>query len=630
MKNSILTILLLLSLQVIYSQNYAVSLIPDSLKKDAFVVIRNDTKEVVLTDVNKGTAKHKEAYTILNKIGEEQAYLVVFYDKESSVTINSITMYDEFGEKIRKIKSTEIIDVPAYSGALFADNRVKAFKPDYAKLPYTIEYEYEVSSSNMISQGVWSPYSNYNQSVQSSKLSITFPKSVTLNRKEFGMNAIESETKSGDKLWIWESQHLKAIINEPYSTSFIENVPNVYLMPSVIKWDKYEGLSNNWKEYGLWAYNLYNGKSELCEEEKIKVKELLKNTNDTLEQIKSLYKYMQERTRYVGIQVGIGGWQPFDAKTVYETGYGDCKALTNYMHSLLKFAGIKSHPALVGSGRYIEPILMDFPNFHQFDHVILSVPLSKDTLWLETTSQMIPFGFLGDFTDNRDVLLLTNEGGKFAHTPKYTVNENKQTSIIDLKIDTLGCANINITTSYKALKYDEITKLFYLNTDEQKKWLYENCEFPSPQINSFKISENKNIIPDATIIQDITSRNYATFSGNYMIFPINVADRIEPLLKMTKPRNSEIILERDNNYNDSITIEFPASYKIESLPQNKTIQSKFGTYNYAISSTDNKIIYKRNLIIYRGRHAAADYKDFYDTILAISKADGIKIMVIKN
>ena len=97
----------------------------------------------------------------------------------------------------------------------------------------------------------------------------------------------------------------------------------------------------------------------------------------------------------------LGGLQPFDAKTVFETGCGDCKALSNYMFSLLKLIGVRSYPAIVSSGTYIEPIFLEFPNFQQFDHAILCVPHLKDTIWLECTNQKIPFGFLGDFTDDR-------------------------------------------------------------------------------------------------------------------------------------------------------------------------------------------------------------------------------------
>ena len=81
---------------------------------------------------------------------------------------------------------------------------------------------------------------------------------------------------------------------------------------------------------------------------------------------------MQKSTRYVNVSLGVGGWQPIAAKDVYKHGYGDCKALSNYMKALLKEAGITAHYTLVNAGARARRLLADLPG-SSFNHAILCV-----------------------------------------------------------------------------------------------------------------------------------------------------------------------------------------------------------------------------------------------------------------
>lgn len=106
----------------------------------------------------------------------------------------------------------------------------------------------------------------------------------------------------------------------------------------------------SWNDFGKFIASLNKGRDQLPENIKVKVDELTRGVSDPLEKIIRLYGFMQQNTRYISIQLGIGGWQPFSAEFVGQKGYDDCKALTNYMQSLIKHAGIKSYYALIKSG----------------------------------------------------------------------------------------------------------------------------------------------------------------------------------------------------------------------------------------------------------------------------------------
>jgi hypothetical protein len=624
-------LLLAFSMCPVYSQFYPVSLIPDSLISNANLVIREQLREFELQSVNSGKETCFIAQTILNKEGEDLASLILLYDKNSTIKIKEIAYYDIKGAKIRNVKMSEITDSPA-SGlfGLFADRRIKYFKPNQPVYPYTVKYEYETDLRNIISFKTWRPISNYNISAQHVIFRFMHPLMYKINKKEEYIKSLNLGPQADPAIDTWEVSNLKAIEEEPFDINLLERVPAVYLMPSVLKYDNYKDNCNSWVDFGNWISALYYGRNELSDIEKPKIDALVKDMPDTLERIKTLYRYMQNNTRYVSITLGLGGLQPFDAKTVFETGYGDCKALSNYMYSLLRYVGIKSYTAIVASGINKEPIFKDFPNFQQFDHAILCVPRTHDTIWLECTNEKIPFGFLGDFTDDRDVLLITEEGGKFAHTTRYETNDNVRSCRSIFNIDSTGSALCTIRTIYKGLQYDNILPFLISNSDEQKKWLYSNSNLPSLQINSFSVNDDHERMPSVSLTETESSKNFCSFSGNYMILSLNLLNAQKAIKKMLKPRHSDILIDRSSIEHDTLIYKIPKHYKYESLPAGITLNTKFGNYTFSVSASETEIVCVRKFTILEGRYKAADYKEFYDFILSISKADNAKVILTKK
>src|SRR5262249_18052472 len=160
----------------------------------------------------------------------------------------------------------------------------------------------------------------------------------------------------------WEVKGIAAVEDESSSPDWTELTPVVCLGPVQFEIQDYKGIMNTWQDFGKFVYALKNARDQLPDNIKQEVHRLTDGVTDTREKIAKLYKFMQDNTHYISIQLGIGGWQPFDATYVSTKKYGDCKALSNYMYSLLKEAGISSNYTLVKAGESEHFFVSDFPS----------------------------------------------------------------------------------------------------------------------------------------------------------------------------------------------------------------------------------------------------------------------------
>ena len=354
-------------------------------------------------------------------------YFNSFMTNSGNFPISKEQFIMQDGKLIRKIKSSEVKDASGSAGyPLFGDIRYKYFQPLISVYPYTVEYEYELEITGSYYFPDWIAFDGYNVSIVKSGFTMSVPADYKLLYKQLNFSEpplVETNGKFTE--YSWNAENVKAVDHEPLSDDLDHYFKTVYTTPSEFVLDGYHGKMYTWQDFSDWIAQLNKGRDILSEASAAKVKEMVKDLPDDRSKVKRLYAYLQERTRYFNVALGIGGLQPVDANLVDEVGYGDCKGLSNYMKALLKAAGIESYYTLVNSGGSFPQLIEDFPS-HQFDHAILCVPMPKDTIWLECTSQTIPFGFLGDFTSDRKVLLIKEHGGDLAKTPVYGIQDNFQ------------------------------------------------------------------------------------------------------------------------------------------------------------------------------------------------------------
>ncbi|MBI9053520.1 MAG: DUF3857 domain-containing protein [Bacteroidales bacterium] len=633
--NKILLILfgIALSISKLGAENkYPVSDIPSELTKNAKVVIRESIMNFTIQSTDNGKLEVKEVITIMNKSGLRYAMFIELYNKFHQVKNIKGTYYDKFGNVIKKLRRDDLINYPAIAGySLFDDNRIMFYNPEIDAFPFTVEYSYTIDYDGFLSYPRWGMYDDYNISCQRKELTVTTSKGIKFREHYQNLDIKPTITNlpNSNTSHSWILSNIPAIKEEPFSPDLYSFSPSLILAPTNFRMQGYDGNMESWKDFGNWIYSLNKDREALPDETIIKILNLTKNAKTDKEKIEILYKYMQDKTRYVNVSIGIGGWQPFEAETVDRLSYGDCKALTNYMKSLLDHVGIQSYYTIVEAGSDAPNIISDF-SMNQFNHAFLCVPQENDTIWLECTNQKIPAGYTGDFTDDRDVLIIKENNSELVHTKIYSIEENTQKRCIQFTLNEFGEGIADIKTKYIGLGTENVYYLIDAPHEDVKRYHYKHINIPDFTIESFNYTVDRKRIPIINETMKLEVKNFASAMGNHLIVPINLISKIEKLPRSIKDRNSEILIKRSNCKIDSINFMIPEGYVIENIPETTVISTKYGEYKTEIVKKEHSINYKRTLSMFKGNYPPEEYIDFRDFLSQISKADNAKFVLVKN
>ena len=616
-------------------QRFDISLIPKELLPYASAIVRNREESIEVKDAGNSFMKVKEVITVLNKNGDDHAHIVIYYDKSDVIKNIKGLVYNEFGKQTAKFSESDFQDESVGgSSSLFVSQRVKHYLPAVTDYPYTIAYEYEIRSKQTLDFDPWEPNSSNGEAVEKSTFTFSCKPDFMVRYKENNITnkVVTGINGNGDKTYTWQVNNLKADRYEPFSPYYENYTPSVFITPEKFSYYGIDGSFSNWKELGKWVYDkLLINRQELPQETVQHIKDITKNITDPKLKAKKIYEYMQNKTHYISVQVGIGGIQPFPASDVDNQNYGDCKALVNYTQALLKAVNIDSWYCIVQSGRrYKVSLLPDFASMEQGDHIILCIPFKSDTTWADCTSETIPFGYLGDFTDDRNVLACTPQGGKLMHTPKYTVNDNLESRKASFVINKDGEISGSIHTIFKGADFDDREEILNESAQEQYKMLQKIYLINNMNIGSLELKQDKSFDPFTTENVNLSARDYASINDGKYFFMLNPVDRIDGPLKQLRNRQNEVYINRGYTNTDEVTYTVPAGYRLEKVPLNVSMDKPFAKFAASMELKGDQLTYKRKLQLIDGTYNRETYQEMVDFFQDVFDADDYTVSLVKN
>jgi transglutaminase-like putative cysteine protease/tetratricopeptide (TPR) repeat protein len=393
-------------------------------------------------------------------------------------------------------------------------------------------------------------------------------------------------------------------------------------MPSVA-WTTF----HNWQEVGDWYRSLALPQAKPTDALRARAEELTKNAKTPEEQVRLIYTYVSGHTRYIGIDFGIGRYQPHTAAEVFANQYGDCKDKDTLLEAMLQAKGFATAPALMGAG--IAPV-PDVPLPAVFNHVITTVELPSGRIWLDSTPQAAPYKFLAGVIRDQKALVVPAEGrAELVSTPAnlpYAFSARFEAKGI---LDKEGKLTANMVATYR--DDDEVIVRALARNVAAAEW--DKASQYVSSITGFGGTTSKTQFQNA---DDTSSPIVMTY--DYARHPFGDWDnlRIVPLFPMLefpaldsdkKQPDEDIQLGAPRSLTAISRIKLPEGYRPD-LPDPIHVKTDFATFEKTYRFEGDEIIAERKIVVLKKKLPKADWQSYqaFTKGISLSNEPWIQLM----
>jgi tetratricopeptide (TPR) repeat protein len=361
-----------------------------------------------------------------------------------------------------------------------------------------------------------------------------------------------------------------------------------------------------WADVGQWYWGLQKDRIEPSPAVRAKAAELTKGLTTDAAKLQALYAFVSMQYRYIGIAFGIGRYQPHAADDVLSNNYGDCKDKHTLLAALLQASGFTLYPALISSSHQLDP---DVPSPAQFDHVIGYLPQGKGALWLDTTPEVSPYGYLVSVLRDKSALVMIGEKpAQLITTPSDPPFASSQTFKIEGKLADDGSFQAKVEDSSRGDGEIYLRAAFRRIPQPQWKDLVQQISYglgyagtvsdvnaSAPELIAepfhFSYSYNRKDYPDWT-------DHHFTVPGLPFFMPPARDDAKDPIWL--------------GSFLDTVSdskIELPKGYK-PLLPSDVDLKYDFAEYHATYAQDQGTLTAKRRLLVKMHEVPVAELDDY--------------------
>lgn len=585
-------------------------------------IVLQSTTEVDCRDMRNTRVSEYRVYQLLHERASDMAHFKIECSRWQKLADFNGQVTDVTGKVIRKFKKGELKRSELSSS--FADD-FYSLSLDYTppSYPITIEFNWITDATNgNFGFPTFAPIEAYNTQVDHASYVLTAPAEMACRHlcRNIDAQVTQSTLKDGRIRYEAHMDNLPAIDSEPYSPPLYETLPQIRWAPGQFVFHGVPGDMTTWQGFGAWNQSLRTGRQELSPEFKAQLHAMTDTCISDRSKVEVIYRHLAQTTRYVSIQLGIGGWQPFPASEVCRTGFGDCKGLSNYLCAMMGEVGLPANYVVIGNDH--RHLVTEFPS-NQFNHVIVQVPLPDDTLWLEcTASAFMPLGYVHKGIAGNDALLVDDNGGHLVKLPMYSSEQNASYNKAHVTLKGDGSATVDVNLRYENRQYEDKLPLVSLTEQQRRDAMLKDINLSTVTLVDFAFNEYKQsyATPHIDVTMKLETRKLANITGSRMFVPVGIFHKMT-VLRALQQRVQPISIDYGYVHVDTMVVTIPEGYEIEALPQQVNEVNSFGELSQTFEVGDNAITIVTRHLIRDGRYPATEYNTLRDFKSAVKMAN---------
>ncbi len=616
---------------------------PGPLPKTANAVVLY--QDEVLTVDRRGRAEYRfrQVVKILRPPGREDAVPQVDYDRDAPLKSFHVWSIGPHGHRfaMRKDQYQDIGDED--NSVLYADDRMRVAYPPGADPGGIVAWEFVQKLPSYQSEYTW----NFQLGIPVVKavFQVNLPAGWHDEAKWFRHAAIPA-TQVAPNQYRWEADHVKGV-----DLSHVALAPDwdalaarmvLHFSPQPIP----KSNSAEWTKIGEWYGQLAAGKTAGGPNIKAAALGLVSPDADFMTRVDRIAAYMQKNIRYVGIEIGIGGWRPHSAREVFQNQYGDCKDKATLMISMLKDVGIRATWVLVDTDRgFVSPTVPSIDG----DHVIVAITIPQGYrnaqmksvvttrtgqryLIFDPTNEYVPAGLLPEYLQGGWGLLVAGDDSQVMHLPVLAPSTDVTSWQAHLKL----AANGTLTGTAQVKEQGAsswASRQYYAKSTPRQVKDHLNAMLRD-DLNQFTLKSDTitNVLAldkPLSIHYDLSAPGYAQVAGSLLLVRPRVLGSVEDELDH-KTRNYPISFPELGTWRDSISIAMPPGYTVEDLPDPVHVNLGFADYSSKVEAAGGVLHYTRKYVVKKLTLPASDFAKLRRLEAAIASDESDTVVLRKQ